>query len=339
VIMSKPLFGSLALALLLGFGIPGGPAFATNAEHKATPSAAEGEHRAAGHEQTGEARGEGAGEEEEAFSEVLMHHITDGNTFELPAFNGHMAAKFDTREIFGNWDLRIGDFTLKLTPTKLTLFLWLSALIVFLLYGVISPRRYDSRGVPLGWNNLLEVFVLFVRDEIAIANIGKKEGPRYTPYLCTVFVFILVMNFVGLFPFGATATGNLMVTGALALISFGMTTLAGMRAHGAVGYWTSLVPSGVPPALWPLMWPIEFVGLFTKPFALTVRLFANMTAGHVVILSLLGLIFVQKSLAWVPVSVPFALFIYLLEILVALLQAYIFAMLTALFIGLASHDH
>jgi F-type H+-transporting ATPase subunit a len=268
-----------------------------------------------------------------------MHHITDGWEIEVPAFNEHLGHKIDLREVFGDWTVRIGEHTIDLTPSKLVLFLWLAALVLIVLYGFVSPRAYDERGVPKGLNNLLEVFVIFVRDEIAIANIGKKDGPRYVPYLCSLFLFILVMNFAGLIPYGSTATGNLAVTGGLAVLSFILMILAGMRAHGVMGYWLALVPSGVPKALWPLMWPIEFLGLFTKPFALTVRLFANMTAGHVVILSLLGLIFVQKSLVWAPVSIPFALFIYLLEILVALLQAYIFAMLTALFIGLASHDH
>ncbi|MDF1564534.1 MAG: F0F1 ATP synthase subunit A [Deltaproteobacteria bacterium] len=316
--LARLLTTSVALAALL----LGAPAFASGDTHGDAPG-----------------EGHGAAGEETPYADVMMHHITNGYDVEVPAPNGHLGHKIDLRETFGTWSFQLGETTIDMTPSKLVLFLWLSAFILFVLYGVIAPRKYDERGVPRGFGNLLEVLVIFVRDEIAIANIGKKDGPRYVPFLLTLFLFILVMNFVGLIPYMSTATSNLAVTGALALIAFFMTTLAGMRAHGTLGYWKALVPSGVPAALWPLMWPIEFVGLFTKPFALTVRLFANMTAGHVVILSLLGLIFVQKSLVWVPVSVPFALFIYLLEILVALLQAYIFAMLTALFIGLASHDH
>lgn len=309
------------------------PAWATQA--------AEGTHGAAHVEAAEEAHGEGAEHgEEEPYADVMMHHITNGYDMELPAFNSHLGYKIDLREIFGDWSVEISGIKIDLTPSKLVIFLWLSAIILFLLYGVFARRRYDERGVPKGMNNLLEVLVIFVRDEIAIANIGKKDGPRYVPFLLTLFLFILVMNFVGLIPYGSTATANLGVTAALALVAFFMTTLAGMRAHGTFGYWKALVPSGVPAALWPLMWPIEFVGLFTKPFALTVRLFANMVAGHFVILALLGLIYAVSF--WVfPVSVALALAIFMLELFVGFVQAYIFTMLSALFIGtgLVHHGH
>ncbi|TMA13743.1 MAG: F0F1 ATP synthase subunit A [Deltaproteobacteria bacterium] len=140
------------------------------------------------------------------------------------------------------------------------------------------------------------------------------------------------------FPGVSTATGNVSVTMVLALFTFVLTQVAGMRAQGAIGYWTHLVPSGVPAALWPLMFVIEFFGLFTKPFALTVRLFANMVAGHIVIFFLIALtLFISVYVA--PVSVAFALGIFMLELFVALVQAYVFTMLSALFIGMTQHAH
>jgi F-type H+-transporting ATPase subunit a len=161
-----------------------------------------------------------------------------------------------------------------------------------------------------------------------------------------VFFFILFMNLEGLLPFPAfrgfpgisTATGNLNVTAVLALFTFVLTQIAGMRAQGVVGYWTHLVPSGVPKPLWPLMFVIEFFGLFTKPFALTVRLFANMVAGHIVIFFLIALtLFISVYVA--PLSVAFALGIFLLELFVGLVQAYVFTILSALFIGMTQHAH
>ncbi|MET0401672.1 MAG: F0F1 ATP synthase subunit A, partial [Cystobacter sp.] len=196
--------------------------------------------------------------------------------------------------------------------------------------------------VPRGVGaNMFEMLIVFVRDELAIKNIGKEEGPRYVPYLLTAFFFILFMNLLGLFPWMATATGNIAVTLALALCTFILTQVAGIRAAGLGGYLAHLT-GGVAPWLWPIMIPVEVLGLFTKPFALTIRLFANMLAGHIVIFFLLGLIFMLGHPAVALVSVPFAIGIYLLELFVAFVQAYVFTMLSALFIGMgvamAHHD-
>src|SRR5207248_208236 len=184
---------------------------------------------------------------------------------------------------------------------------------------------------PKGFYNMVESFVVYIRDEIAVKSIGEHEASRYVPYLCTVFFFILFMNVIGLVPYGATATGNLSVTVVLALCTFVLTQIAGMRAQGALGYWLHLVPSGVPKWLWPIMLPVEILGLFTKPFALTVRLFANMVAGHIVIFFLIALT-VLISVYVAPISVAFALGIFMLELFVALVQAYVFTMLSAVFI-------
>jgi F-type H+-transporting ATPase subunit a len=208
--------------------------------------------------------------------------------------------------------------------------MWIAALVLVLLLLVANRRRSV---VPRGLYNFFELLVQFIRD-VAVANIGRRDADRFVPYLCSAFFFILFMNLLGLVPFMATATANLSVTAGLALFTFLITQYAAIRAQGVGGFLAHLT-GGVPKSLawlWPIMIPVEFLGLFTKPFALTVRLFANMVAGHFVILALLGLIF-AISVFVAPVSVALALAIYMLEIFVAFVQAYIFTMLSALFIG------
>lgn len=267
----------------------------------------------------------------------IMHHVMDGHSLEVPGPGFTKEIHLD--QVFGHW--AIGG--LDITPTKLTIMMWIAA--VLLIGGLLWSMR--GRGqVPRGrLQNLVEIFFLFVRDEIAVKNIGH-EGHRYTPYLATCFFFILSMNFLGLIPWGATATGNLGVTIVLALSAFVVTQIAGMRAQGVVGYWMHLVPNGVPGWLYPIMIPVEIIGLFTKPFALMMRLFANMVAGHLVLFFLLGLIFFIANIggtaagfAVAPVAVALAFAIFLLEIFVALLQAFIFTLLTSVFIGMTQHAH
>ena len=237
----------------------------------------------------------------------------------------------------------IGAHHIDISITKHVINMWIAAGILLLLLAAAVRRRAM---VPKGGYNLVETFVLFVRDEIAAKNIGH-HAELYTPYLCSAFFFILFMNLAGLLPIPAiagkfpgisTATGNLGVTVVLALFTFVITQIAGMRAQGAVGYWAHLVPAGVPKWLFPIMVPVEVLGLFTKPFALTVRLFANMVAGHIVIFFLIALTVLISPLI-APVSVAFALGIYLLELFVALVQAYVFTMLSAVFIGMTQHAH
>jgi F-type H+-transporting ATPase subunit a len=183
---------------------------------------------------------------------------------------------------------------------------------------------------------VLESIFLFIRNEISVPNLGKNYGKKIAPFLATVFLFILTCNLMGLIPLFGTATGNISVTASLAFVTFIMVQGLGIKARGFIGYFKSLVPHGVPWFLLPILVPIEILGLFTKPFALAMRLFANMIAGHTVIFALLGLIVVLGSIFVSPISIAFAVFINLLELLVALIQAYIFTMLTALFIGMAA---
>ncbi len=205
-----------------------------------------------------------------------------------------------------------------------------------------TAKYYKANGAvaPRGLAKFTEPIILFVRDDIAIPNIGQKQHARFMPYLLTIFFFVWVNNLIGLvpfFPFGSNLTGNISFTLVMAVITFLVTNLNGNKA-----YWGHIFATpGVPLWLMPIMLPVEIIGLFTKPFALMIRLFANISAGHIIILSLISLIFVFKSYAIAPVSVAFVLFMNVLELLVAALQAYIFTLLTALFIGgaVAEHHH
>lgn len=255
----------------------------------------------------------------------IMHHIMDGNVLD---FNPFGEIHLPTLHV-GGYDLPI---------TKHTVFMWLVSLLLVLILRSVA-KRYKKTPVPHGVSNVLEVFIVFVRDEIAKSTIGKGYE-KFLPYLLTVFFFILFSNFLGLLPFSATVTSNITVTAVLATLSFLTIQIGGMQKNGVFGYLKGLIPHGIPVVFLPVIGVVEIIGLFTKPFALAIRLFANMTAGHIVIYALFSLIFVMKSFGIAFLSVPMALFVYFLEILVALLQAYIFTMLSSLFIGMAVHqDH
>ena len=228
-----------------------------------------------------------------------------------------------------------------------------AALLVFVTIwwgGRQVTRRHREGKAPSGFGGTVEAMVLFVRNDVAIANIGHG-GEKFAPLILTLFFFILYCNLLGLLPWGATPTGNLAVTGGLALMAFLTIEGSGMVALGPKGYLKTIVM--VPPGMTGigavlmamLMTPVELIGKIVKPFALCLRLFANMTAGHFVILALLGLIFLFATagpaiVAGVTVgAVAFTLFMMLLELLVAFLQAYIFALLTSVFIGMMQHAH
>jgi len=206
------------------------------------------------------------------------------------------------------------------------------AAFLCLLFCVLYDKK---KRVPTGLTNCLEILVIFIRDEIAIANLGKADGRKLTPLFCTFFFFILGLNLMGLIPLFSTATANVNVTGGLALITLGVMIFGSILKNGLGGFVKAFIPSGVPVPVLIILVPIEFMGLFIKAFALMIRLFANMLAGHIVILSLLGLV-VLMGYAALP-AILLAVFINLLEILVAFLQAYIFTLLSAMFIGQVRH--
>jgi len=221
--------------------------------------------------------------------------------------------------------------------TKNVVVLFLIAIFMFLAFTALARSYKKNPKAPKGFANLLETLVVFVRDDIAIPNIGGKKYERYMPYLLTVFFLIWVGNLFGLipfFPFAGTVTNNILFTGMLALFTL-ILTLFSSNKH----YWQHIfAPPGVPSWILPIMIPIEILSVFTKPFALMIRLFANMTAGHIIALSLISLIFIFKSVAIAPVSVAFTVFMQMLELLVAVLQAYVFTLLSALFIGQAVEE-
>jgi F-type H+-transporting ATPase subunit a len=212
-----------------------------------------------------------------------------------------------------------------------------SVILLLLMLGLARSYRRSGISAPKGFQGFLEPVILFIRDDIAIPNIGENKYSRFMPYLLTVFFFILINNLLGLvpfFPFGANVTGNVNVTFVLAFFTFLITQFSGNRSH-----WRHVFAApGVPLWLLPIMIPIEIIGLFSKPFALMVRLFANITAGHIIVLSLVALIFIFESVFVAPVSIFFVLFMDCIELLVAFLQAYVFTLLSALFIGMATAE-
>lgn len=221
--------------------------------------------------------------------------------------------------------------------TKNVLAMWFSMALLLWLFLSIAKRYRKVMVKPRGAQSLLEPVILFVRDSIAIDMIGKKKGHKYVPYLLTVFFFIWINNLLGLVPFfpgGANVTGNIALTALLSVI-----TLLIVNISASKSYWKHIVaPPGVPAWVAPLIIPVEIIGIFTKPFALMMRLFANITAGHIIMLSLISMIFVVKSLAFAPVSILLVVFMMMLELIVGFLQAFIFTMLTALFVGMAVHE-
>jgi F-type H+-transporting ATPase subunit a len=274
------------------------------------------------------AHGSAHGGDESPFTE-LLHHVQDSRTLETP---------------FGHWNLpdlppfHLGPIAFDMSVTKHVVFLWIAAAVLCIL-TIMVARRNSRRLVPTGFGNLFEMFVVFMRDDVVLPNMGPR-GLHYLPYILTTFFFILITNLLGLIPYGASATGNINVTAGLAIIAFVMIQVSAIRAQGLWHYLAHLT-GGVHWSLWPIMVPIEILGLFTKPFALCMRLFANMLGGHIVLVSLIGLIFLFKSYFVAIAPAVFVVGINFLELFVAFLQAYIFVMLTSLFMGLgieAGHE-
>jgi F-type H+-transporting ATPase subunit a len=266
--------------------------------------------------------------------EYIAHHLQDARDFEFANFHLDLNQyAFDP--------IHIGGITLDFSPTRQLIFIFLAALLCIAIFVPVARTliRKDARKAPSGFANAMEAVVVYFRDEMVRTNIGHGAD-GYTPFILTVFFFILFMNLFGLTPFGVTATANLSVTAALAIIAFIVTEVSGMRALGPVGYAQTIfyLPPGLPVLMKPIMLPImtfvEFLGKLTKPFALSVRLFANMMAGHILILAIVGMVLVTKSWTVAGGAVLVMSALMILELFVACLQAYIFAMLTSVFIGL-----
>ncbi len=334
-----PVAGLLSLLLLVG-GSHGGaaaqqPAQEEGQDHSQELGASEQEHG------TYEADGHDGPFD---LGYMLSHHILDASEMELPGVAVHLP----------HWDwavFRLGAAEVDMSPSKHVVLLLLAALITAVL-TLLSARTVARRGAgraPRGVANAVEAVVVFLRDDVCKENIGHGYQ-RFVPLVLTLFFFILVMNLLGLVPWGGSATGNLAVTATLALVTFAVTEVSGFRALGPAGYMRTIfysppgVTGGMKYLMLLIMTPVEFLGKLIKPFALALRLFANMTAGHVLIFSLLGFIFLFGHIAvvrWAIAAGSYALVsaILLLELLIAVIQAYIFAMLSAVFIGLMQHEH
>lgn len=269
-------------------------------------------------------------------SDDIMHHVLDERVLKVP-FYGY----YDLPHA-GAWQVGPVD----LTPTKYVVSLWITGALVLLLLlpaARKAKRARGSREAPRGGHNVVETLVLFFRDQVVMPNIGHG-GEKFVPFVTTLFFFILISNLMGLIPYGASATTSISVTATLAIMALLTIEYAGMRALGwgylsTIFYWNRELPLPLRVLMFMILSPVELLGKLAKPFALAVRLMANMTAGKIVIYSLLGLIFVFGSY-WIAVG-PLLMTVALtfLKIFVAFLQAYIFALLTSVFIGLIRHAH
>jgi F-type H+-transporting ATPase subunit a len=273
---------------------------------------------------------------EKGFNIFLSKRLADGNEYKGYKLveTGDLQGKIVSVNQEGVADEKNLPLDFSITKTVVGM---LSAAIIGLLLFLSLSLSYKKSGIshPRGIQSFLEPVILFVRDDIAIPNIGEHKYEKYMPYLLSAFFFILINNLMGLIPFpppfGANVTGNIAVTFVMATCTFLITQFSGNRT-----YWRHIFAApGVPFWLLPIMIPVEIIGLFSKPFALMIRLFANITAGHIIVLSLICLIFIFNSLSVAPVSIFFVIFMDFLELLVAFLQAYIFTLLSSLFIGMA----
>jgi F-type H+-transporting ATPase subunit a len=352
------------LTLFAAFTLPLAGTFASSTEEHHAPAEAVEGHAATAHE----------AEAEFNPNEMIMHHIADSHGWHILDWNGHAvsiplpvilwtsnglvvfsSAEFH-HDIEGHHVVAAGglqfvnkhekiyyagteDKPIDLSITKNVLALLVGAVVLLLIF--FSAARYyakNTNAAPRGLAGFVEPLILFVRDDIARGAIPEKHLNRFVPYLLTLFFFIWVNNLLGLVPFfpgGANLTGNIAVTLVLAVF-----TLVITNVNGTKDYWMHIVwMPGVPTPLKPILALIELIGVFTKPFSLMIRLFANITAGHILVLSLVSLIFIFESVWISPGSIILTLFISTLELLVAALQAYVFTMLTAMSFGAAVEEH
>jgi F-type H+-transporting ATPase subunit a len=274
----------------------------------------------------------------------ITHHLGNSHELEIPFIGAVELPRVPP--------VHLGGLTLDFSPTKHLVFMLLAATIVTLVFllSARSVARAQAAGRPAkGFAGAMEATALYIRQEVILPNVGH-HGEGFAPYLLTLFFFILAMNLLGLLPGGATATGNISVTAALAVMAFIVIEVTGMRALGTSGYLKTIfyLPQGLPGGiggtalkvlLLAVMTPIELIGKLAKPFALAVRLFANMTSGHVLVLALIGLTFLFKSYTVGVAASALATGVMLLELFVAFLQAFVFTLLTSVFIGLMRAEH
>jgi F-type H+-transporting ATPase subunit a len=272
-----------------------------------------------------------------ASGDFITPHITDGNHLEIP----YWKPPFHKEITLPSWPpVHLGSLTLDFSPTKHLIFMALAALLCILTLTTAArahQRQTKAEGSPRGFAAAIESVVLYLRNEVILPNVGP-HGEKFVPFCLTLFFFILYCNLIGLVPYGATPTGNVAVTGMLAIIAFFVIEIAGMRALGwgylgTIFYWPHDMPFAMKAPMTLIMTPIELLGKFAKIFALAIRLFANMTGGHIVVLALIGLIFTFSSYLIAPLPVAMTVAIMMLELFVAFLQAFVFTLLVSVFIG------
>jgi len=273
--------------------------------------------------------------QEENIGNVILHHVSNSEGAVHPALDFYF-------------------FGVHMPVSKHVVMLWVAALVVFVVFYLVSRvYRKEEYPIPRGFVNAVESLVEYVRTQVVIPNIGVEHSKIWLPVILTFFFFILTANGLGLIPIfdfmpgGSTATGNFNVTAGLATVTFFCIIVAGSIAHGFLGHWKNFAPGGHPFLVYFILVPVEIIAMFVKPFALTMRLAANMTGGHIAILSILSFIFVFSDMFGPAVgimvgsfvSVPLSAAISMLEIIIVLIQAYVFTLLSAMFIGMAIHTH
>lgn len=264
---------------------------------------------------------------EESFGDIVIHHLTELESLSIPWWSDGRISTISLEH------LKFELFGIDMSITKPVIFMWVASLILILMMTI---SFWGGRLLRNKFANLLEVYILYVRDEVIYPSLGKEDGRRMLPFFLTVFFFILLMNLFGMIPWGHSPTGNVNVTAGLAIIAFLTIQTQGIMKNGLGGHLKAMLPPGLPAFVIPIMIPVEIMGTFAKPFALCIRLFANLVAGHAVIIVLLLLV-IQGGYLISPLPMFGILFISLLEIFVAHLQAFIFTMLTALFVSMAIH--
>jgi F-type H+-transporting ATPase subunit a len=322
------LVGTLLLSLALGAA-----PLAAQETHEATAAGADTAHVSAAEKPV----------------DIITPHITDANEIELP----YWKAPFFKAYELPRWKplFYIKGKPVDISPTKhVVMMLFAAFLLMVVLIGAARAhaRHTHAVGRPKGFAAGIEAMVLYLRNEVILPNVGH-HGEGFVPFVLTLFFFILFANLLGLVPYGSTATGNIAVTATLAVITFVVVEISGMRAQGAgylntVFYWNTDLPMYMRVPMFAIMTPVEIIGKFTKPFALAIRLFANMTAGHIVLLAFMGLFFAMagnRGLAATGAVAPLlmAIAVMMLELFVAFLQAFIFTLLASVFIGQIREAH
>jgi F-type H+-transporting ATPase subunit a len=276
--------------------------------------------------------------------DIITPHITDGDHMEIPWILPPFFKEIHLPK-YPALQFHVGGLEIDLSPTKHVYFLLIGATLLILVMTAAARsqvRAAQAGQAPKGAPNAIEAMILYIRNEVILPNVGH-HGEGFVPYLLTVFFFILTLNLLGLVPYGSTATGNISVTATLALITFITVEIAGIRANGwgylsTIFYWNNDLPVVMRPLMFLIISPVELLGKFTKPFALAIRLFANMTAGHIVLLAMMGLFFsFGLPIGIAPLGMAVA--IMFLELFVALLQAFVFTLLSSVFIGLIREAH